>query len=425
MRMVRRGKGSGWLVVVLGWVLLPLGLAAAPLPTPVILSGTPGANVAAAPEQDIFVLCYHRFLNQPPGEDDPVQTEYETLMDDFKWQMDYLKENGFTPISQEQLMGYWFQGKPLPLKPVLLTFDDGFESIYRDAFPVVKQMGFPAILFLYTDFVKNRESVDIRKEKKDAAPLVDPKRPKKALSEMSSKMRFGALSDEEMIEMQKTGFVIESHTTHHLNMGLVREKKGTEKFSGLLWKELTEPFGYIEKRFGRKPQWLAYPFGVYDPEILESTKEAGYELAFTVNPGPNDRTISPFLLKRNLVLWPFGKEAFKRMLRDKVLHCQDLTPTDGAYIDPVRPLISAKITDDIDPKSVRLQIGPHLMKLKYDAKTGVYSHRPNADLTQGGHILSLTAKDRQGNRRVFNWYFRIKHQRLVKKQEARDAQDAI
>src|SRR5690348_7013294 len=120
MRVVRREKGRWWLAAVLGWVLLPWVAQADPASTPVILSGAPGANMAPAPEQDFFVLCYHRFLNQPPGEDDPEQTEYETLMDDFKWQMDYLKENGFTPISQEQLMGYWFQGKPLPLKPVLL-----------------------------------------------------------------------------------------------------------------------------------------------------------------------------------------------------------------------------------------------------------------------------------------------------------------
>ena len=425
MGKVHRRGSSWWLAVVLGWVLLPWSGLAAPTPTPVILSGTPGVNAPKEAEQDIFVLCYHRFLAQPPGEDDPDQTEYEMLLDDFKWQMNYLKENGFTPISQEQLMGYWFQGKPLPLKPVLLTFDDGFESIYRDAFPVIKQMGFPSILFLYTDFVRNRESADQKREKKAASKLVDPKHPKKALSEMSSKMRFGALSDAEMLEMQKAGMVIESHTTHHYNMGLVREKKGTENFSGLLWKELTEPLAYIEKRFGRRPQWLAYPFGVYDPEILASTQEAGYELAFTVNPGPNDKTLNPLLLKRNLVLWPFGKEAFKRIFQDKVLHCKDLSPVDGAYIDPVRPKISTKITDDIDPKSVRLQIGPHVMKVKYNPKTGVYSHLVNADLTQGGHILTFTAKDKQGNHRVFNWYFRIKHKKLVEKEEARDATNAM
>jgi peptidoglycan/xylan/chitin deacetylase (PgdA/CDA1 family) len=322
-------------------------------------------------------------------------------------------------------MSYWFQGKPLPLKPVLLTFDDGFDSIYRDAFPVIKQMGFPAILFLYTDFVKTRELADRRREKKDAAPLVDPKHPKRALSEMSSKLRFGALSDAEMLEMQKNGFVIESHTTHHLNMGLVREKKGTEAFAKKLWSELTEPLTYIQQRFGRQPQWLAYPFGVYDPMILEATRKAGYQLAFTVNPGPNDRTIAPLLLKRNLVLWPFGKEAFKKMLQDKVLHCKDLTPEDGAYIDSVRPTILAKITDDVDPKSVRLQIGWHDMKVRYNPKTGNYSHTLTADMTQGGHILTFTATDKQGQHRVFNWYFRIKHKKLVEKREGRDATDAL
>ncbi|HVZ80477.1 MAG TPA: polysaccharide deacetylase family protein [bacterium] len=437
MRNVHRTIGSGWLVGVLGCLFLPLGAFASPASSPV----APTASPAASADQEFFVLCYHRFLNKPipvqqedpsrsptgedPGQKGPKQTEYETSMDDFKWQMQYLKENGFTPISQEQLMGYWFQGRPLPLKPVLLTFDDGFESIYRDAFPVVQKMGFPSILFLYTDFVRNREVADRNREKKIAAKSEDPEHPKKVLSEISPQMRFDALSDAQMAEMQKAGMVIESHTTHHLNMGLVREKKGEAAFAKILWNELTEPLTYISTRFGRKPQWLAYPFGVYDPVILEATKKAGYQLAFTVNPGPNDRTIPPLLLKRNLVLWPFGREAFQRIFRDKVLHCEDLAPGDGASIDAVRPVISAKITDDVDPKSVRLQIGAHVMKLRYDPGTGAYSHAIKADLTQGGHIFCLSAVDRQGQHRVLNWYFRIKHKKLAHHPGRKGAADVL
>ena len=71
--------------------------------------------------------------------------------------MQFLKDNGIKPVSMDQLKAYWLEGKPLPDKAVLLTFDDGFRSIYEKAYPVVKEFGYPGVLFLYTDFIRGQK----------------------------------------------------------------------------------------------------------------------------------------------------------------------------------------------------------------------------------------------------------------------------
>ncbi len=85
-------------------------------------------------------------------------------------------------------------------------------------------------------------------------------------------------------------------------------------------------------------------------------------------------------------------------------------------IDSQKPVITARIEDDIVPRSVRLQMGNHNMRVQYDPQTHLLTHRVAAELTQGGHILTLRATDVKGVSRVYNWYCRIKHKRYEKEE---------
>ena len=398
---------------------IPLNVSA----LPALTSATATPAHPAAPEAAVvppgetgddnpfFVLCYHRFLNKPDEAEDLAQAEYQMPLEEFKWQMQYLKDNGFHPISEEQLMGYWFQGKPLPLKPVLITFDDGFRTIYRDAFPVIKADGYPSILFLYTKFIEYGELA----QKKRAE---DGKKNK-------TKKKFQALEDSDILTMEQSGMAVESHTANHLNLGKEGEKLDDAGALKLWTYELNQPLAFIEKRFKNKPELLAYPYGVYDPGILKVVEEQGYKLAFTVNPGPNDKTLPPLMLKRDLVLYPISHERFAALFKDKVLHLKSLTPGDGALIDSPKPAITGQILDDVVPKSVKLQVGNHFMKVQYDPKTRIFTHKLGAPLARGGHILTAQATDKNGFTRVFNWYFRIKHLKTEKNSKDEGSHDAI
>lgn len=75
--------------------------------------------------------------------------------DIFQKQMQYLKDHGYNPIRPEQLIAFFDAGTPLPAKPVLLTFDDGYEDFGTDAAPVLRAFGFPAIAFIPTGLLQN------------------------------------------------------------------------------------------------------------------------------------------------------------------------------------------------------------------------------------------------------------------------------
>jgi peptidoglycan/xylan/chitin deacetylase (PgdA/CDA1 family) len=384
-----RPRTGGWLAALWVWGAASGACALAPGPSP------SAAPVSAAREQSFTVLCYHRFLS-PQEEKAGVFSEYRLPVEQFEWQMQYLKDHGITPISIGQLEDYWFKGAPLPDKAVLLTFDDGFRSIYQQAYPVMKRFGYPGILFLYTDFIKWGESADYNKLR----------RPKD--EELCLKVS-------EIKEMEANGFTVESHTKSHLNMAMVGERMSLEEYRDMLKTELNEPLDFIRETFGKRATVLAYPYGVYDPEVLRQTRESGYELAFTVNPGPNDRTLPPLRLHRNLVLNPTAPGAFAAIFKDKVLHLDSLSPGDGEVILDPKPDIRIGIGDEINPKTLVLSMGPYRLPFHYDAQTRVLTHRLRTALKGGGHIMSLEARGMDGTPRSFTWYFRVLHHKERKK----------
>jgi len=375
------------MAVMKGWARLGvLWFGTAMLWLPLAAAAKDGLTATATPaayDNGFTVLCYHRFVERPETVRKPL-SEYRLPMEAFRWQMQYLKDQGIKPISMDQLKAYWFEGKPLPDKAVLLTFDDGFRSIYEKAYPVVKEFGYPGVLFLYTDFIRSQ----------------------------SDSLRYS-----EIEEMQKNGFDLESHTKSHLNLGLEGEKRTPGQFSQLVNVELNEPIEFIQDRFGVHPWILAYSYGVYNPEVLRQAEKAKYQLAFTVNPGPNDKTVPPLQLRRNLILYPTSPQAFKNIFEDKVLHLSGFKPGDGEVIAGEEPVISGNILDDVEPKSIQFQLGNHPLVFSYNPQTHLLRHQIKAPLKAGGHMLTLSATDKKGQKRVYSWYFRVKHKNLAPSEE--------
>lgn len=100
-----------------------------------------GARVFSAQTAALPVLCYHHF-------DDGAEESATSLhTDTFRRQMKLIADNGFTPVSPDEVRDFVYRGVPLPEKPVMITFDDGYLSNYEKAFPVLKEFGFKATVF--------------------------------------------------------------------------------------------------------------------------------------------------------------------------------------------------------------------------------------------------------------------------------------
>lgn len=162
----------------------------------------------------------------------------------------------------------------MPAKPVLITFDDGHNSVYEKAFPILKQHGFTGNLFLIANLINTKNY----------------------------------LTESQVNEMTYQGFDIGSHTLNHKNINSL------EKLHDAM--ELVKSKNKIEKIFGQKINFFAYPYGFFDKKAEEDAKSAGYLGSFTIIPGMITRETNRFALYRFQITKTdvFNLDIFKRII---------------------------------------------------------------------------------------------------------------
>jgi peptidoglycan/xylan/chitin deacetylase (PgdA/CDA1 family) len=188
---------------------------------------------------------YH-YISVPPNGSDTYRVGLSVPPDNFKAQMQWLKDNGYQTISLTELTYALNIGwPPLPDKPVILTFDDGYEDNYTAAFPVLKQFGFTGTFFILTDVTDRQEP--------------------------------GYLTWAQIKEMHDAGMSIELHGREHLDMN------GRDR--GWLIAALQGGSQAIQKNLGYQPRFLAYPTGKYDELTIQVANESGFWAAVTTKYG--------------------------------------------------------------------------------------------------------------------------------------------
>jgi peptidoglycan/xylan/chitin deacetylase (PgdA/CDA1 family) len=187
----------------------------------------------------------------------------------FERQMDYLEDHGYRTISLEQLSAFLEYREAIPRKSVIITIDDGYSSVYDVAYPILREHGFTATLFIYTDFVGVSSS---------------------------------ALSWEQLAEMKAAGFEVGSHTLSHSDLSKQAEGEDEQAYRARVAGELRRSKEIIDRKLGQDTRFLAYPYGRFNTSVVKLTKESGYTLALSVKRGSNPFFADPFVLKRDQIL---------------------------------------------------------------------------------------------------------------------------
>jgi len=220
---------------------------------PMVLSSPKAMNVKYMQKHKndtkIVVLNYHKI--------DEMNISLSVYPKDFDEQMAYLKEEGYTTINPAQMIDNLENGAPLPEKPVIITFDDGYLDNYTNAYPILKKYGFTATIFVITDFI-------------------------------SSDPRF--MTWDQVRELSEAGFTIGSHTMQHKSLTDIKEKE--------IRAELIGSNKALEYQLGKKAEFFAYPTGTYNLRIAQIVKECGYKAAFTIKYGNADKASNIYALER-------------------------------------------------------------------------------------------------------------------------------
>ncbi len=188
--------------------------------------------------------------------------------------MRWLRDQGYTSITQRDLWDALVCGRRLPRRPILITFDDGYRDVFFHASPVLRRLGFRATAYV----VSGRISAG------DPSFLTWPL----------------------LRALERRGIEIGSHTVAHRDL--------TSLPDGALLEDLRSSRLTLERRLGHPVPWLAYPFGRNDARVRRQARRAGYLLAVTTQPGALASAREPLALPRLRVLDTTGVTGLARML---------------------------------------------------------------------------------------------------------------
>jgi len=221
------------------------------------------------------VLLYHDVVERF----EPEKQNHSTVtVGQLRDHLRMLKEKGFRIISMDAFVRFMLDGKPVPANAVVLTFDDGYESFYKAAFPVFQEFGVSASNFVI--------GVSSDLFNPDAEPH---------------------LTWDQMRELKAKGMGIYSHTydLHRyvrtdvqgrvgpaLTSRLYLEQKKRQEAEQEYRNRISTDMKFMDKRLrqelGWQPKLLAFPFGTYNASVVEEGRKAGVELFFTIEEGLNE-----------------------------------------------------------------------------------------------------------------------------------------
>lgn len=196
------------------------------------------------------ILMYHHVEASKQDEADKVNPEV------FERQMKLIKELGYETLSLDAYIKLRLAGKKVPRKTLVITFDDGYEDNYTQAFPILKKYGHAATIFLHVDKIDTP----------------------------------GYLRWNQIKEMKQHKITFESHTLTHPHMPSFPQE--------IQHRELLESKRILEKELGYPIEYVAYPAGAFNEATKKAARDAGYKAGLTTNRGYAQNNSDLFELKR-------------------------------------------------------------------------------------------------------------------------------
>jgi len=236
----------------------------------VLCAGTAGpaghrdaGKAGARAERSIPILEYHAIGFHAAGS--PLEGLWVTPAE-LRRQVDWLASHGWHSVTLGQAAAYWRGAVPLPPKPVVLSFDDGYPGDWRYALPILRDRNFVGVLNLQ---IGNMVALHVR-------------------------------------QLIRAGWEIDAHTFTHPDLRKVSNAQ--------LFHEVLDARFWIEREFYVPVPAFCYPFGFYDARVVAMVREAGYEVAETENYGRASPADGLLTLDRLRVMPGLSPRAFAALL---------------------------------------------------------------------------------------------------------------
>lgn len=327
-----------------------------------------GWSALPALASGIAALCYHQIVPKASG-------LFELSVEDFREQLALLKAQGYESITTQQLLDI-LAGRFQPLKkPVLLTFDDGFRSVYDHAFPIMKEFGFVGVACIYPQFIDSQ----------------------------------GGMSWAQLRELAAAGWSIEPHSMTHANLWKAPTAPAARQ--AFFDREIIRPKQIIEEKLGRPVRVFTWPYGIYTEETEAIARQAGYLGALTVDGGASYPGLDPFRIKRQVVYRTDTREKFLIRLGMGPLEVTDWEPRPGQVLAALAT-VTCRLPALADYAPGRYVLNAKItgggLAFGFDPATRRLTATVQGKLKEGQHFIDIYLRDqRTGVTAQHGWLFTI------------------
>jgi biofilm PGA synthesis lipoprotein PgaB len=319
------------------------------------------------PAQSFRVLCYHDIRDnvRESFKSFPDSTALDTQ--DLINQLNWIHENGYQPVSLQQIVDARAGRGQLPEKAILLTFDDGYKSVYTKVFPLLKQFHYPAVIALVGDWLETPADKNVHYG-----------------DDLLPRDRF--VNWDDVREMVASGLVEVASHTHSMHKGILANPQGNqipaavahayspemkayetdEQYARRIAADLKRNADLIEREVHVRPRAMVWPYGMYNLPLVKAAADAGMPITMNLESGPNTPQDQLSQVRRSLVTFNFSLADFIQTLR--------LPATYGGVRRPLERVVHVDLDYiyDPDPDHQEANLSKLLDRIKRMHPTTVY-----------------------------------------------------
>jgi poly-beta-1,6-N-acetyl-D-glucosamine N-deacetylase len=290
-------------------------LHAAALWCALTLWSAPAAAAQAWPTGSFALLCYHDVRDELRQRPDLYTVETRQLTQQFAW----LRSQGYHVISMDEVIASRREHRPLPDRAVVLSFDDGLQSVYTRAFPLLEAFNYPAVVGLVGAWLGEPAAGE--------APVTYP-------DDKLSRADF--LRPEQIQEMRRSGLIEFASHSFAMHVGVAANPQGNlepaaavrlydatrggyedaASYRERIRRDIAKSSDDILRLSGLRPRIIVWPYGDHNHAADRVAEELGMPTGFTLEVGLNTPDIPLSRLRRTLVTYDFTTAELARVLEE-------------------------------------------------------------------------------------------------------------
>ncbi len=218
----------------------------------------PFVSVAEEKEgKKIPIIMYHQVTKKSSR-----KGKYTVMYEQFEEDMKYIKSKGYTTVNMSDLINYVYKKEELPEKPIIITLDDGFESVYEYVYPLMKELNMCAVSSVvgaYTDFFTEEDDHNVTYSYMNWDEIKE-------------------LTESDEIEIQNHSYDL--HKNQNGRNGISKKyNEDAVSYSTEVGSDIKKMQDLINEKTSYTPNTLTFPFGAYNEETIKLSKELGFKAA--------------------------------------------------------------------------------------------------------------------------------------------------